>query len=60
MTVKGSGMLLNNKADPNIYLKRESPLYIASDDGHGEIVKLLLNYKADPNICSEGGSEILL
>jgi ankyrin repeat protein len=43
-------LLLNNKCDPNRCFKGESPLYIASDDGHAEIVKLLLNDKANPNI----------
>ena len=48
-------LLLNNKADPNIYvMKRESPLYIASRHSHTEIIELLLNNKAEPNICCEG------
>jgi ankyrin repeat protein len=50
--------LLNNKADPNICFKGQSPLYTASRHGHTENVKLLLNNKADPNVCCEEKSPL--
>jgi ankyrin repeat protein len=52
-------LLLNNKADPNIYVvKRESPFYIASRHSHTEIIELLLNNKDEPNKCWVGESPL--
>ena len=44
-------LLLNQQADPNIQSnKGETPLHIASENGHYQVVELILKQQVDPNI----------
>lgn len=42
-----------------IYVKRRSPLFEASSNGHTSTVQLLLNNKADINLCTKNGTSPL-
>ena len=44
-------LLLKQKADPNIQTNNgETPIQVASENGHYQVVELILKQQADPNI----------
>ena len=47
--------LFEKRVDINILTDGKSPLYIACEEGHENVVKLLLNNGADPNVPNEAG-----
>lgn len=50
------GLFLNNNVNPNYQNEYgNTPLIVASDHGHNQIVKILLNNGANPNIENQNG-----
>lgn len=53
-------LLLEKSAQTNSCTNsRVSPLYVACQEGHFDIVKLLVKHKADINLCKNDGSSPL-
>ena len=48
--------MLDQKANPNIKIDNQTPLFIASQEGELNLVEILLNAKANPNIPIEDGA----
>lgn len=54
-------LLLRNEADFNRCIEDgATPLFIACDNGHERIVKLLINYGANIHLCKEDGVSPLI
>ena len=48
-------LLLKSNANPNPLVDGITPLFIASQEGHHDIVRLLLNANANPNVYTDDG-----